>query len=425
MRSNAGNAVFHAWVLMGFMAMPLVGVPVAAAVAQRPDPIYESGTFYIQDVHAGPGLDGVPPGTAKKIRVVGLAYRPTAIGGNHNRGEAGQAYVCTPVSIAQGSWEVKKVIGETPVYSDGSAFFSAPARTPLYFQVIDDQGCVIQTMRSWTLLQPGENATCVGCHEQKAESPQTIPTAEALRRGPRELDSFYGSVRGFSFPKEIQPILDRHCVNCHNDRSRLAWVADRVTNRGTVNNRDPETAFSLLANTTVDQAAKRRFSDSYLSLAGAVRGYDGAFEGRSRPLVNRVSPQSGPPMRKPYSSGSATSGLMALLRENHYGVQLYREELDEIACWIDLVIPYCGDYWEANTWSLFERNRYEYYYRKRRSMENLEELNIRKLIADQSTAGSSSARKTRWATNLPTAPLRAAGHDILVGQARSTSLLDR
>ena len=30
------------------------------------------------------------------------------------------------------------------------------------------------------------------------------------------LEPFYGPARGFSFPREIQPILDRNCVRCHN-----------------------------------------------------------------------------------------------------------------------------------------------------------------------------------------------------------------
>ena len=100
----------------------------------------QTGTFYIQDVYAGPGLAGIPRGQAKKLRVIGLEFRATVVGGNHNRGEAGQAFVATPVAVAQGSWEAKTILGETPICADGSAFFTAPARTPIYFQVIDDKG---------------------------------------------------------------------------------------------------------------------------------------------------------------------------------------------------------------------------------------------------------------------------------------------
>lgn len=32
-------------------------------------------------------------------------------------------------------------------------------------------------------------------------------------------------------------------------------------------------------------------------------------------------------------------------------IKLSREELDKLAAWIDMVVPYCGDYVEANAWS--------------------------------------------------------------------------
>ena len=199
--------------------------PVPHCRPDTTDYTQQTGTFYIQDVYAGPGLTGIPRGKAKKLRVIGLDFRATVIGGNHNRGEAGEAFVATPVAVAQGSWEAKTVLGETPVCADGSAYFTAPARTPLYFQVIDEKGQAIQTMRSWTTLQPGENASCVGCHEHKSESPLAIPAREAFERGPRPLEPFYGPPRGFSFAQEIQPILDRHCTSCHHDRSSLPWLA--------------------------------------------------------------------------------------------------------------------------------------------------------------------------------------------------------
>ena len=45
------------------------------------------------------------------------------------------------------------------------------------------------------------------------------------------------------------------------------------------------------------------------------------------------------------------AGAAALLREGHEGVELTSEELDKIACWIDLLVPYCGDYTEAGAWN--------------------------------------------------------------------------
>ena len=76
----------------------------------------------------------------------------------------------TPISI-QGSWDVKVILGSAKVFPDGSAAFVVPAHTPIYFQALDEKGQAVQTMRSWTTLQPGENASCAGCHEAKNSSP--------------------------------------------------------------------------------------------------------------------------------------------------------------------------------------------------------------------------------------------------------------
>ena len=83
-----------------------------------------TGTCYLQDIYVGPGLAGVPRGTIKKLRVIALSYRAAGVGWSYNAGPAGDALVCTPISIGNGSWDVKIVLGEATVYEDGSAFFS-------------------------------------------------------------------------------------------------------------------------------------------------------------------------------------------------------------------------------------------------------------------------------------------------------------
>src|ERR1019366_10149280 len=106
--------------------------------------------FYMQDIYASPGLAGVPRGTIRKLRVVALEFRAAGIGFNGNSGPAGGAMACTPISIGNGAWDVKTVLGEARVYEDGSALFTVPARTPVYFQALDERGCTVQTMRSWS-----------------------------------------------------------------------------------------------------------------------------------------------------------------------------------------------------------------------------------------------------------------------------------
>ena len=130
--------------------------------------------LYISDIYAGPGLAGIPRGTIKRLRVVALSFRAAGIGENYSQGEAGAALSSTPVSIGNGAWDVKTVLGEAKVYDDGSAAFQVPAQTPIYFQPLDAKGYVVQTMRSWSTFQPGEQVGCVGCHELKNHAPREV-----------------------------------------------------------------------------------------------------------------------------------------------------------------------------------------------------------------------------------------------------------
>lgn len=72
---------------------------------------------------------------------------------------------------------------------------------------------------------------------------------------------------------------------------------------------------------------------------------------------------------------------MDLLEAGHHDVRLTPEELRRIACWIDLAVPFCGDYAEANAWDDAEKQKYEYFLKKRMEMEAIECANIQSYIA--------------------------------------------
>ncbi|MBP7050613.1 MAG: hypothetical protein KBE65_06335 [Phycisphaerae bacterium] len=362
------------------------GQPVPLAARPRPpirpslvDYRQTSGTCYLQDIYVGPGLAGIPRGTVKRLRAIALAYRAAGVGWSYNAGPAGDALVCTPVSIGNGSWDAKTVLGEATVHADGSAFFTLPARTPIYFQAIDERGYAVQTMRSWLTLQPGEAVSCVGCHESKNDAPPGVGAGPslALKAGPRELAPFHDPTRGFSFAREIQPILDHHCVSCHNEPRKGDYARRSPVKTGVSG--DKSTAFSLLGTPVVENLAKRRWSESYLVLVGAAERTlenNPYLAGVSDDLVNWISAQSAPTMLPPYDAGAARSRLLSLLVEGHYDVKLAREEVERIACWIDLQVPFCGDYEEANTWDAGDRDKYHHFLEKRRRMEELERQNI-------------------------------------------------
>jgi hypothetical protein len=338
----------------------------------------KTGTYYMQDIYVGPGLQGIPRGTVKKLRVISLEYRAAGIGDTRNSGPGGGSLSSTPVGVGNTSWDVKVVLGDATVYGDGSALFVVPARTPVYFQALDAKGHVVQTMRSWSTLQPGEIFSCVGCHENKNEAPPIVSReTQAKKAGPELLKPFYGPPRGFSFDKEIQPILDRHCIRCHTGQETKP--------------------FSLLANKTIENNSKRKWSDSYLALtqarsvdrSGSSFYYRGNQDGE---LVNWINNMSIPTMLPPYYKGAAKSTLINMLEQRHEGVKLSKEEMDKIACWIDLIVPYCGDYVEANVWTQEERNKYAHFMKKRKRMEEIERKNIEELIAAESTLEKTEVR---------------------------------
>ena len=150
----------------------------------------------------------------------------------------------------------RMLLGSVPVEQDGSAYFRAPARKPLYFQAVDESGRAVQSMRTIVYLQPGERRSCVGCHEPPGTTPARRE-ATAFRRAPSSLRSGPDGSLPFCYPRLVQPVLDRHCVRCHDGSS------------------GPDKSPLVL---TGEPAPKSPFSRSYESLKPHVRwpSYDAA-----------------------------------------------------------------------------------------------------------------------------------------------------
>jgi len=326
-----------------------------------------TGTFYVQDVYAGPAMEGVARGTVKTLRVIGLDYRAAGIGSNGNGGPGGGALISTPPSVGNGAWDPKILIGDAPVYEDGSVFFTTEARTPLYFMLLDDKGRMVQTMRSWTSLQPGENASCVGCHESKNSVPlaSARPT-RALAAGPRQLAPIFGPRRGFSFLKEIQPILNTHCAGCHDGRP------DRP---------------DLTATVVTDPAAKRHWTRAYLTLTHARPDQkEPPARWRGVPdhaVLNWVSAASAPPIQPPRSAGSATSKLFNERLDKGHCKTLKPDDLARLALWVDLGVPFCADYTEAAAWSPEEWEKHRRAMAKREAADAVDRATLHALAKER------------------------------------------
>ena len=74
-------------------------------------------------------------------------------------------------------------------------------------------------------LQPGEQRSCIGCHEARTQAPpsrQGLMTT--LQRAPSRIEPLAGVPEVLDFPRDIQPILDQNCIRCHNTEKRAGGV---------------------------------------------------------------------------------------------------------------------------------------------------------------------------------------------------------
>ena len=204
------------------------------------------------------------------------------------------------------------VLGTVPVEADGSVHFEAPPDVPIYFQVLDERGRAVQTMRSLTYVHRGERLTCVGCHEPKRSAPSS-PSAQAvplaLQRPARKLK---GDVEGswpLTFSRLVQPVIDKHCAACHSSEKDAPGLA-----------RDP---------------GKYGWSQAYHTLAPFAWAKHGGNGWLSR---NETS------YSVPGKIGARGAKLLPLLEQGHYDVELTPEELYRITLWLDLNSNFYGVY---------------------------------------------------------------------------------
>ena len=109
-------------------------------------------------------------------------------------------------------------LGTVPLQKDGSAFFQAPAGKQLIFQVLDENNMAIQTMRSTAFVHPGEQLTCLGCHEKKNSSYNSGAVQPlAFQHKPSVLEPECGPVEPVNFYRLVEPIIKSRCLACHTE----------------------------------------------------------------------------------------------------------------------------------------------------------------------------------------------------------------
>jgi hypothetical protein len=281
-----------------FNPVPLAPRPRPPVVAGALPPPEGEGTFFVQDVYQGLLEYGVKRGQVKRLRVMSQVPK------KYNT--EGRRYRDHYPAIGHGSYYVKYTYGTVPVAPDGSAYFTAPAGVELYFVALGASGKEIRRMGSVTQITAGEVQGCIGCHEPRSRAPPVRAAGmHRLRRAPDRITPPPWGAGTVDFARQVQPVLDRHCVRCHSGRA-------------------PKAGLDLSGDKT------RLFNMAFEGLTG--RGVVDYYWIHDAPTGNFP----------PLASGSWTSRLTAMIEDRHGDVRLDAESRRRIYHWIDANVPYYG-----------------------------------------------------------------------------------
>ena len=284
--------------------------PRAPRIPDRINTTKSEATVLLTDIYQGPGLDGIPQGTVKNLRIIEYYFSKRGTGGLI--GSIGM----------DGPWDIKRVLGTVPVEKDGSAHFKIPAQTPVALQPLDDKGQALQLMRSWFVGMPGERVSCIGCHEGMNQAPPLAPALAATRPPSDIAASWHGPTRGFSFPREVQPVLDRHCVQCH---------------AGEPGHAEP----NLKGGRMIDD-----WSSQISGNAGRNGGKFTTSYAELHRYIRRPGIESDLRLLSPMDYHFSSTELGRMLRNGHHGVKLDGESHQRISTWADLNAPFHGTWGE-------------------------------------------------------------------------------
>lgn len=299
---------WSAWNPIPVRAVPTPSIPSATRLGDLSEK--NLAQLIVTDVYAG--MDGVPRGTIKYLRINEHVARPWSAKRDWPGDEFDQQHSVISMKAHLG---LKVQHGIVPVEEDGSANFLVPADKNIFLQALDENYREVQRERTFVNYRPGEVRSCVGCHEQASDAPAAgrHTTPLAIRKSPVFPGPQPGEKSGarpISYFEDVQPVLDRHCVQCHN--------ADKADGK-----------IDLSATLT------ERFNRSYETL----------MQWNSFPVIGENHPKAGNNhYMPPYSFGSPASRLIKLLDNGHYDVKMPLEDWVRLTTWVDSNGQYYGTY---------------------------------------------------------------------------------
>jgi len=168
-------------------------------------------------------------------------------------------------------------------------------------------------MRSGAHVRPGRRLVCQGCHERRHRAPaqpKLIPLA--LRRAPSKIRPDVDGSNPFSFPRLVQPVLDRNCVPCHVQKTKAPDLRKGDVKR----NRD-------------------LWYTSYINLRKHAFYFGSFTAAYDRWTVPRTTPGR---------FGARASKLYPMLSGGHNDLKLSKADLHRITLWLDCNSDFFGAY---------------------------------------------------------------------------------
>ncbi|MDP6046547.1 MAG: DUF1080 domain-containing protein [Phycisphaerae bacterium] len=300
--------------LQCFSAVSLNKKPVPNIIPGQCPQEPGEGTFFVQDVYQGLLRQGVKRGQVKRLRV--LAQSPK----KYNT-EGGRYHDHYPI-IGQGSYYVKINLGTVPVAESGAAYFKVPSNTEIYFEALDENGKEIIRMGSVTQITTGEQASCIGCHEDRLKPSPVNPTnMKRMSKPPDRITPPLWGAGPVDYVKQVQPVLDKHCVKCHSGAT-------------------PAKGIDLSGDKT------QFYSMSYQSLV--FKGYVAYYYINPGPTGNFPA----------FGTGSWVSKLTKIIESKHRSTSKDHKLVDvddtgrrRIYAWIDANVPYYSTWDMSRPWS--------------------------------------------------------------------------
>ncbi|MFH1918700.1 MAG: hypothetical protein ABIP48_02260 [Planctomycetota bacterium] len=271
--------------------------PREPVIPPRSDLEKTTGQLVLTNVYHGRNMKGVKPGDIKSLLVLEDLPKPASVHGLPGAFSMG------------GTFTLRRILGSVPVEPDGSASFEVPALRAIYFVALDEKGLAVKRMQSFTMVMPGETRGCVGCHEPRTGTTGRLVGSSALmalERPPSLIEPIAGVPEVIDYPRDVQPVWDRHCVSCHSAENPLGHVV--LT--GDYNEWFTQSYYALFA---YDQISDVR-----------NWGEDGN--------------------NPPWGFGTGASPLMKMIDGSHYDAKLTEQEYDLVRLWVESSAVFTGTY---------------------------------------------------------------------------------